>query len=161
MSKPFWTDRKPSNVVHKDRNVQPLKPLRDPLKVDPGLARILQEILHVLNLSCPLRLGALDLLDDALKFLLVPSVQDEVESLVVKLLGGGFAYAIAGASNDGIRRGALEIFLPAVRRSKEVEPDEIDDSPQFCEARDKTYVVDGVGHGERNAECLGVSYDGG
>ena len=152
MSKPFWANRRPSNVVHEDRDVQPLEPLRDPLKVDPGLARILQEILDVLNLSCPLRLGALDLLNDALEFLLVPSVQDEVESLVVKFLGGGSAYAITGASNDGIRRGALKIFLPTVRGSKEIEPHEIEDSPQFCDACDKTYVVDDVKHGK----CRGV-----
>jgi len=42
----------------------------------------------------------------------------------------------------------LEIFLPAVRGSKEVEPHEIDDGPQFCKARDETYVVDDAEHGE-------------
>ena len=129
MSILFGANRICPNVVYEDGDVQPLKPPRDPLKVDPSLAPILQEILDVLNLSRPLRLDALYLFDDRFEFVLVPSVQDEVEAFVVKLLSGGFAYAITGTGDDGIRRRALEIFLPAVGRSKEVEPHNIEDGP--------------------------------
>ena len=149
---PFGTNCRPPNVVHEDCDIQPLEPLRDPLKVNPGPARILQEIPHVLNLSRPPRLGPLDLLDYDLELLLVPSVQDQVEALVVELPSGGLAYSICGAGDDGIRRWTLKVFLPAVGRSEEVEPYEIEDGPQFCEARDETYVVDGGEHGERGAE---------
>jgi len=80
-------------------------------------------------------------------------VQDEVEPFVIKLLSGGFAYAIGGAGDERIRRRALEVLLPAVRRSEEVEPHEIEDGPQFRETNDEADVVDGgVGHGERSAE---------
>ena len=152
MAEPFRSSSTPPDVVHEDRDIQPLEPLRDPLKVNPGPARVLQEIPHVLNLSRPPRLGPLDLLDYDLELLLVPSVQDQVEALVVELPGGGLAYSICGAGDDGIRRWALKVFLPAVGRSEEVEPHEIEDCPQFCEAHDETYVVDGGEHGERDAE---------
>ena len=152
VSKPFGANRKCPNVVHEDRHVQPLEPPRDPLKVDPSPARILQEIFHLLNLSRPLRLGALDFLDDALELLLVPSVQDEVESLVVELLSGGFSYAIGRAGDNSVRRWALEVLLPVVGGSEEVEPDEIDYGSQLCENRDETEVVDGVGQDECSAE---------
>ena len=145
---PFGANLEPPNVVHKDRNIQPLKPLRNPLEVDPSPARVLQEVLHVLYLPSPVRLCALDLLEDGLEFLLVSSVQDEVEPFVVKLPSGGFAYAISGAGDDRIRRWTLEVLLPAIRGSEEVKPHEIEDGPQFCETPDETDVVDDPRHGE-------------
>ena len=152
VSKPFRANRKCPNVVHEDRHVQPLKPPRDPLKIDPSPARILQEIFHLLNLSRPLRLGALDFLDDTLELLLVPSVQNEVESLVIELLSGGLSYAIGRAGDDSVRRWALEVLLPVVGGPEEVEPDKIDYASQLRENHDETDVVDGVGHDECSAE---------
>jgi hypothetical protein len=46
----------------------------------------------------------------------------------------------------------LEIFLPAVGGSEEVEPHEIEDAPQFREASDDANAEDDVGYGEHGVE---------
>ena len=129
-SAPFGSNGKSPNVVHEDRHVQPPE-----APCNLGLARILREMFHALDLSRALQPGTLDLLD-SLVLLLVPSVQGEVESIGVELLSGGFAYA----GGDRARGWTIEVFLPAVGGSEEVESDEIEGGPQFCETRERRRI---------------------
>ena len=82
-------------------------------------------------------------------------MQDEVESFVVKLLRGGFAYTIGSTGDDRVGRWTLEVSLPAIRGSEEVEPQEIENASQLCKTHGESYIMDDAGHGGSGREREG------
>ena len=71
----------PSDVVDKQCDVQIVESLRDSCEVDGGTRGICNE-----GLDSPVLPESLDLLYGRLEFLLVPTMNDDVEALAVELL---------------------------------------------------------------------------
>jgi len=106
---PFGFEMSPANVVDEQCDVQVVKSLRDTSVVDVGAAGICDE-----GLDDSILPECLDLFHGCLEFLLVPTVDDDVETLAVEVLGQGLSYPIRGPGDNRIRLWSSLVLFVAV-----------------------------------------------
>jgi hypothetical protein len=103
---PFGLEVGPANVVDEQRYVQIVKSLRNASEVDGGAGGICDE-----GLDDSVLPESLDLFHGRLEFLLVPTVDDDIETFAVEVLRQGLSYPIGGTGDNRIGLWTLLILF--------------------------------------------------
>jgi len=106
---PFVLEETPANVVDEQRDVQTAKSLCDSSVVNGRAGCVCDK-----RLDDSVHPEGLDLVHGRLEFLLVPTVDDDVETLAVEVLGKGLSYPIRGTGDNRIRVWTSLILFVAV-----------------------------------------------
>ena len=160
---PFEANPDTANVIHHQRDTQPLKPLRDPLIIDIWPISIRHEIPHITTVTT--RTGprsstrgsrsrtrtrgrgrrggraSLQLLNHRKDLSLVPPMDDQVEPLIIQLPRQSLPDPIRRTGDQRVRRARTatgEVLPIPIRGTEELEPDEIEQAFEVVETEEET-----------------------
>ena len=125
---PFGFEISPSNVVDEQRYVQAVESLCDTREVDAGAGGICLE-----GLDDPVLPESLNLVHGRLEFLLVATMDDEIETLLIEVFRQGLPESICGSGDKRIGLGTLLVLRVPVWRPEEVKPDGIREFEKMIE----------------------------
>ena len=128
------TNSNSSDVIHKQSDIQPFKPLRDPPKVHIRSVRVRQK---VFDIPTGRRRG-FQLVDHGKDLLLVPPMDDQVEPLIVQLLRQSFPDTIRRTRDQRVWARTGEVLLVCITWTKEIEPDGIEENSKVVETEEET-----------------------
>ena len=123
-----------TNVIHHQSNIQPLEPLRNPLEIDIRSISVRNEVPHIPTIRKRLP----QLIDHRMDLSLVPPMDDQVKPLTVQLPRERFPNPVRRTGDQRVRPRTGEVLPIRVRRTEEIEPDEIEEAFEVVETEQET-----------------------